>query len=108
MDISERVLALDPDARGIRSSERYRRSQALLQGALQMIEQCAGGGTDSQLADRARKALAAHPRPAQMDDATEENLTVATDLWKERRQACPSYTPSDEALERVLARLASG
>jgi hypothetical protein len=27
---------------------------------------------------------------------------------KQRRQARPSYTPSDEALERVLAHLASG
>lgn len=108
LEIAERVLALDPDARGIRAAERYRRSQALLQGALQMIDQCAGGGGDAQLAGRARKALAAHPGAARMDDATEENLTVATELWKERRQACPTYTPSDEALERVLARLSSG
>ena len=108
MDISERVLALDPDARGIRASERYQRSQALLQGALQTIDQCAGGRAGTQLSESARKALAGHPRPAKMDDATEEDLTLAGKLWKERSQACPSYTPSDEALERVLARLSSG
>ena len=108
LETSERVLALDPDARGIRAAERYRRSQALLQGALQMIDQCAAGGGDAQLSDRARKALAAHPRAAQMDDATDANLTLATELWKERRQACPTYAPADEGLERVLARLSSG
>jgi tetratricopeptide (TPR) repeat protein len=108
LGISERVITLDPEARGIRSSERYRRSKALLQGVLEMIEQCAGGGADSQLAAEARKALAEHPRAAQIDDATEENLALAVQLWKERRQACPAYTPSDEAMERILARLSSG
>jgi CIC family chloride channel protein len=108
LQVAERVLALDPDARGIRASERYRRSQELLQGAFQMMDQCAGGGTDTQLADEAKKALAAHPRAAQLDDATDENLNLAAELWKKRRQACPSYAPSDEGLERVLARLASG
>ncbi|HLG99080.1 MAG TPA: chloride channel protein [Bryobacteraceae bacterium] len=107
LEISERVLALDPDARGIRASERYSRSQALLQGALQTINQCSGGGPDIQLAGRARKALAERARVGRLGDATEENLTVAIELRKERQQACPTYKPSDEALERVLARLAN-
>jgi len=108
LTVSERVLTLDPDARGLRSSERYRRSQALLEGALQTVDQCAGGVADAELVAGARKALAEHPRAAQMDDTTEQNLTLATQLWKARHQACPTYTPSDEALERVLARLATG
>ena len=108
LDMSERVLALDPDARGIRASERYGRSQALLQGALQTIEQCAAGGSDAPLADRARKALIKHPRAGELADATEENLTLATELWKARQQACSKYSATDEALERVLKHLARG
>jgi len=108
LEISERVLALDPDARGIRASERYRRSQDILRGALGMMERCAGGSADTTLVASARKALAEHPKPAALDDATEENLTLGTDLWKARRQACPAYEVSDEALERVLARLSRG
>ncbi len=108
LDLSERVIALDPEARGIRSSERYRRSHALLQATLDTIDQCGGSAAAAQLAAQAHKALADHPRAAQIDDATEQNLTLAVQLWKERRQVCPAYTPSDEALERILARLSSG
>ena len=103
--VSERVLALDPDARGIRASERYHRSQALLEGALETRQQCAAGGPDRQLAENARNALAARPGSGQLGDATEQNLTLAADLWKHRQQACPRYAAQDEALERVLARL---
>ena len=73
-----------------------------------MMERCAGGSADTTLVASARKALAEHPKSAALDDATEENLTLGTDLWKARRQACPAYEVSDEALERVLARLSRG
>jgi CIC family chloride channel protein len=105
LEISQAVQALDPDARGIRPSERYRRSQQLLQGALQMIDRCTAAASNSQLFADARKALDQHPKPGAPGDATEENLTLATQLWKRVRQACPSSTPSDDALARALARL---
>ncbi len=105
LEISEQVLALDPDARGIRAAERYRRSQAILEGAFHMLDQCAGGAADPQLIANAHQALGNHPKRGTLDDAAEEDLTLATDLWKARRQACQAYAVSDEALERVLARL---
>jgi tetratricopeptide (TPR) repeat protein len=106
LDLDERILALDPDARGIRSAERYRRSQTLLEGALKMFDQCTVAlQSNTALAERAAKALTQHPRASASGDATEENLTVAADLWRSRQAACSSRVPSDEALARVLTRL---
>ena len=105
LDMAQRVLSLDPDARGIRASERYDRSQALLMGALQIVDQCASGKADPQLGDNAKKALAQRIQPRRLGDATEENISLAIDLWKERTQLCPSHVPSDQALERLLAKL---
>jgi len=105
LEISEKVLALDPDARGIRAAERHRRAAAILQGVLDSLERCASGPANQQLRDQARKALAFHPKPGSLGDATEEDLTLATELWQPRRQTCPANNSSDDALERVLARL---
>ncbi|MBZ5608684.1 MAG: chloride channel protein [Acidobacteriia bacterium] len=104
------ILALDPDARGIRSSERYRRSQTLLEGALKLVEQCtatvpSNAHPTAQTAESARKALAQHPRASGLGDATEENLTLAAELWRSRQPGCPAPAASDEALARVLAHL---
>jgi CIC family chloride channel protein len=108
LEISQAVQALDPDARGIRASERYHRSQELLQGALQMTDRCSSAASNSQLVADARKALDQHPKSGALGDATEENITLATQLWKQVRQACPSSTPSDDAPARVLTRLSRG
>lgn len=110
LEICQNMQALDPDARGIRASERFRRSQQLLAGALNMLERCSGAQTDVQLVSEARKALTEHPHPNALGDATEEDLTMATQLWKARPQTCQttSSDPSQQALERVLARLSRG
>jgi chloride channel protein, CIC family len=105
LELSQGVQVLDPDARGLRASERYRRSQELLQGALQLTDRCSAAASNPQPIASARKALDQHPKPGALGDATEENLTLATQLWKQVRQACPSSAASDDALARVLARL---
>ena len=93
-----RILALEPDARGIHSSERYRRSQTLLTGALKMFDQCTAAlQSHTDLAERAAKALAQHPRASALGDATEENLTLASELWRSRQAACSARPPSDQA-----------
>lgn len=54
--LCERVLALDPNLRGLRSIERYERSRALQSAVVSAVEPCvpAGGTTDT-----ARAAAAA-------------------------------------------------
>jgi len=107
LDVANGVLALDPNARGIRLSERYQRSEALLKDALTMLGQCAPASPDdSQLAASAQKALAEHPTRRTMDDTTEDNLTLATQLWKAREKQCASQPPADDTAARVLSRLA--
>jgi tetratricopeptide (TPR) repeat protein len=106
----ERVLALDPSVRGLSSRERYSRSLTLLQGTLGALEQCAvvDGPPPSMLRttiDEAHKLLSARRPPRSFGDATEENVSLAERLWAGHRQSCKS-APVDEALRRVLVRLA--
>ncbi len=104
----DRILALDPDARGLRSSARFQRSQTLLTGALKLFDQCTVAlQANTDLADRAAKALAQRPRASALGDATEENLTLAAELWRSRQAqaACATRPPADQALNRVLSRL---
>ena len=49
LDLSERVLALDPNARGLRAAERYERSKELLQAEVMRFDQCQPGSTSSRL-----------------------------------------------------------
>ncbi len=107
LEVANGVLALDPNARGIRLSERYQRSETLLKDAVAMLDQCAPvGPDDSQLVQSAQKALAGRPTRQTMDDSTEDDLTLAAQLWKAREKQCASQPPADDAAARVLSRLA--
>jgi CIC family chloride channel protein len=101
LDLSESVLALDPDARGLRAAERYQRSKELLMAEVTRFDHCQPG---SKATDPARKALASHPRRRALDDATGHNLALAKDLWKREQKLCGS-SPNPDAASRVLARL---
>jgi chloride channel protein, CIC family len=107
LTIASAVLALDPNARGIRLSERFQRSQQLLKDALSMLGQCAAATPDeSDLTASAQKALSLHPSRRALDDATENNLTLAVQLWKDRQKLCAAQPASAEAAARVLSRIA--
>ena len=100
----ERILALDPNAPGLRASARYQRSVEILTGALLMAEHCPAGSHDPAV-DAARKELALRARPGDIDDAMDMNLDLAVKLWKPATNLCPSQQQKDEALDRVLAGL---
>jgi hypothetical protein len=108
--LSERVLALDPNARGLRAAARYARSKELLQATVTRLDQCQA---TSLSGDGARKALMSQPRRGELDDAADRNLALAEDLWKQEQKVCGAFlnspghapNPNDEAIERVLARL---
>jgi CIC family chloride channel protein len=105
LELTDRILALDPNAAGLRAAGRYQRSVEILTGALQMIEQCPAAGNNPAV-DQARKDLAHRARRAEIDDATDMNLGLAVRLWKSTKTLCPSQQQKDEALDQVLARLA--
>jgi tetratricopeptide (TPR) repeat protein len=105
LDLSEQVLALDPDARGLRAAARYDRSKELLQAEIVRFDQCQPG---SNMADEAKKAVATNPSRGGLEDAADMNLMLAEDLWRQIQKVCGSPhapNPNDEAIERVLARL---
>jgi hypothetical protein len=101
LDLTQRVLALDPDARGLAAAARYQRSKELLQAEIAQFDRCQPG---NKATDPARKALASHPRRRALDDATGHNLSLAKDLWTQEQKLC-GVSPHPDAVSRVLARL---
>lgn len=120
LQLSEQVLALDPNARGLRAAARYDRSKDLLQTEIMRFDQCQTGSgsvrpaAQTDPAAAARKALTSKPRRGDLEDAADRNLMLAEDLWKQEQKLCSAglnsaqHAPNanDEAIERVLARLA--
>jgi tetratricopeptide (TPR) repeat protein len=105
--LTERVMAFDPNARGLRAAARYERSKELLEAEIMRFDSCQPG---SEVTGPAKKAVTLHPRPNQLEDAADHNLALAEDLWKQARKSCASVTPSDanaQAVDRVLARVAA-
>ena len=103
--VCERVLALDPTLRGLRSLERYERSRTLLGAVLSAVEACAGvaaQGASAPLDEQARHVLASTRRPRSFGETTDENIHLTEDLWAARSSGCAA---GDQALTRVLARL---
>lgn len=103
----DRVVALDPNARGLRAAARYERSKELLEAEILRFEACQPG---TPATDPAKKAVALHPRPNQLEDSADHNLALAEDLWKQGQKSCTASTASDtnaQAVDRVLARLSA-
>jgi tetratricopeptide (TPR) repeat protein len=103
-----RVLALDPTSRGLGGVERYERTRQILKGVLSALEACspsAGRADPNPVVGRARQVLASSRRPPSLADAIDENIRLAESLWASRSPAC-ARAGSDEAVARVLARLA--
>ena len=106
LSLIERVLALDPNARGLRSAERFARTRQLVAEVLSSLEACAPQPYPParlDLAQRARAVLSLKRTPRSPSDAAEANLQLAEELWSEHLAACSQ--PPEEALRRVFARL---
>jgi tetratricopeptide (TPR) repeat protein len=103
LELVEQVMALDPNAGGLRASERYQRSVEILMGVLQAEQQCPA--VSDPAVEAARTALAHRPGRGEIDDAIETNLDLAGRLWREVKNLCPAQGQKSEALDRVLARL---
>jgi hypothetical protein len=106
--LSERILALDPDARGLRVAARYERSKELLRAEVMQFEHCQPG---SNATDAAKKALGSRPGRGALEDSAEMNLSLAEDLWKQGQKVCGTSLNSGanlnnyDAINRLLARL---
>ncbi len=105
--LCERVLALDPTAKGLRSAERYERSRQLLSHVLSAVGACSPSekaSAPTTPSARARRLLASSRRPPLMSEATDDNIHLAEELWASRPPTCTGET-TDAAVLSVLARL---
>lgn len=99
LDLSNRVLALDPSRRGLDPAERLRRSRALLEMASNALSAC----SPAALLDKAKKALQTKLIPARRDEAAgEADLDLAEQLWQARTPGCGP--PQQDLLALVLSR----
>jgi CIC family chloride channel protein len=103
-ELCERILALDPDLRGLGAAQRYERSLKILAGVMDELAPCGGGG-DSAALQQAQAALARKQRPRSYSDAADSNRALALELWSARSPSCAA-AGGDDALSRVMAQLA--
>jgi tetratricopeptide (TPR) repeat protein len=109
LDLTTRVLELDPTQRGLGLANRYRRSLKLLQMTLDEVEQCpeAAHAEDlNELAVSARKAVNQPVSAIRQNEAFETNLDLAEQLWQSAKNKCEPAVKPPEDLALVLAKIA--
>lgn len=104
LDLSNRVLMLDPARRGLDQAERFRRSRELLDMTVHALEAC----SNPPDLEPARKSLAARVPAGKLDSAAEADLDLAEQLWQARTAACGPAPPqpTEQALALVLQKAA--
>ncbi len=107
--VAEEILMLDPTPRGLGARERYRRSQALVELTRNALVGCASFDDQTpvpdalqQLLKTAGEAASTRRQPRSYDDATEENIATAGELWSYRGTMCGPPGDSFEPLSRVM------
>jgi CIC family chloride channel protein len=108
LDAATQILTLDPMGRGLGASQRFERSQAVLAGVLDVLDQCSPAALPAGLRQKmeaARRLLVKGRRPPSYSDATENNMSLAELLWTAGAKACGSMPPADAPLSRIMARL---
>jgi tetratricopeptide (TPR) repeat protein len=109
LNLTAKVLALDPMRRGIDAQQQYARSLTMLDLAEDSIKECSGGMTplEADALEEAEKVRSTRPRSDRMSKAVDANLNMAEQLWKIRMQECKrAPTAREEPLRLVLARIA--
>jgi Flp pilus assembly protein TadD len=113
LELIDQVLELDPTQRGLDTRERYRRSLKLLQLTLDDVKSCAPAQADpaqssKALLDTAAETLKLRVAANGQNEAAENNLDLAEQLWQLRRTRCPPPPADVESpLALVLAKIGS-
>jgi chloride channel protein, CIC family len=111
LELVEQILSIDPNLRGLNTSEKYARSRKLLEAALGSLDQCLAAETNqllpstTEIADAARKSLLYRGRPRSLGDAVEANVALSEQLWKVRIDSCGPPKDSEEMLRILMSRL---
>jgi tetratricopeptide (TPR) repeat protein len=107
LEACDRIIALDPTARGLGAIERFRRSQEVLAGVLDALDKCAPASLRGAM-DAARRSLAEDQHARSFSDAAENETAAAERFWAAGVQGgtvCGSWPPADSPLSRVMAKL---
>jgi tetratricopeptide (TPR) repeat protein len=107
--VTDTIIALNPDERGLTGRQRLDRARTLLARTLAFLERCPppSSAADSARYAAARAALAEPVRLSAEETARDALLNSANDLWDARPARCePDATPADAALAMIQARLA--
>lgn len=118
IELCNRIIALDPTRRGISLQERFRRSKALIERSLAIVETCRAPegsafvgplppvppdlvpvvrGAEAMLAKRSRVAH---------DETVEENIQIAEEILAHIDSHCERVEPVDESFALIMAKLA--
>lgn len=109
IEVCDRILSLDPTVRRLRTAERFARSKRLIENVLSAVGPCMGATMqpEVEMAFReARDAVSSRRNPPSLGDAADSNIVLAEELWRWRTKLCNRAEGFDEALSRVMDRLA--
>jgi tetratricopeptide (TPR) repeat protein len=113
LQLSSKLMALDPTPRQLTSIEKYRRSVQILDLARSDLERCIANhpATNSEearpLLTSASALLAKKPRTGSTDELSEEALGLSEETWRVRRKLCgQALSPDEEALRLIIEQIA--
>ena len=106
--LSNRISALDPTPRRLKSAEKFARSTEILQLARDAVNACASpaGDLKGMVAD-ADKMLAEKTPAHVTNELAEARLAFAEQLWQARTKTCgPSTSAQEQPLRLIMTKLA--
>jgi CBS domain-containing protein len=112
LEICDQINLLNPTLRGLAAAERFKRSQNLLEKALQWFESCHApntepipsvGGTDPVA--MAHRLLTERTRASHWAERTEARLDAIEQLYQIGKTSCGPPSDSQEAIRRILDKL---
>ena len=108
LELSDRVLDLDPLRRGLPGADRFERSLRVLELVAAKIPQCTVAppvGPTADLISAADAALKRHVPVSSQPEAVESNLELANKLWQAERSTCTApVSLTDQPLQLVLTK----
>jgi tetratricopeptide (TPR) repeat protein len=99
------MAELDPTLRRLSSAEKFARSVTILTMARNALASCSADARSNEMLESANKELAAKARGAITNEMAEERLTMAEELWKQRKASCGPANTTDDALSRLMLKL---
>ena len=101
-DLATEMAGLDPTLRRLSSAEKLRRSILILEMARDAATRCQP--PNQVLLETADRELSTKVRGASTNELAEERLSLAEELWQQRKANCES-NPSDAVLAKLMPKL---